>query len=347
MSQTQIANSDRRAVIYGCSGEYLTDEEAAFFRRHQPWGFILFARNCQSSEQIRNLCDALREAVGDDRAPIMIDQEGGRVARLKPPLASARPPMDRFGALMKLDPARARQAAFLGARLLAEDVRNVGVNVNCVPCLDLPQPDADQIIGDRALALHTDQISELGKEVLDGTLAGGVLPIIKHIPGHGRAMADSHLELPVVTATRDDLEQTDFLPFRNLSSAPMAMTAHVVFTAYDADHPATLSPRVIDEVIRGFIGFDGLLMTDDLSMKALDGTFQVRSQAALAAGCDMLLHCNGNMDEMQAVADVAPVLAGKAQGRAQAALDQLAAPRTFEKATEEQRFAELLKPVMA
>ncbi|MCI5046872.1 MAG: beta-N-acetylhexosaminidase [Aquisalinus sp.] len=340
-------SGDRRAVIYGCEGPQLTAEERAFFQQQRPWGFILFARNCQSPEQILALCHALRETVDDEIAPILIDQEGGRVARLKPPLAQERPPMDRFGALMKLDPAKARQAAFLGARLLAEDIRRVGVNVNCVPCLDLPQPDADQIIGDRALALHPDPISHLGQEVIEGTLAGGVLPIIKHIPGHGRAMADSHLELPVVTTARQELEQSDFVPFRNLNKATMAMTAHVVFTAYDEAAPATLSRTVIDDVIRGYIGFDGLLMTDDLSMKALAGSFQDRSQAALAAGCDILLHCNGDMAEMQAVAEVAPLLGGKARARAEAAMAELREAAQVDVTAEEQRFAELLKPVMA
>jgi beta-N-acetylhexosaminidase len=340
------SGSFQSAVIFGCAGEALTEEERGFFIRTQPWGFILFARNCKNPRQIKALCDELRATVGRDNAPILIDQEGGRVARLRAPEWKDRPPMDRFGELWRLDPAKGREAAFLGSRLIAEDLRQMGINVNCVPMLDVPQPDANQqVIGDRALAKHPEQIAALGREVMNGTLAGGVLPIIKHIPGHGRSLSDSHEDLPVVSASRDDLIETDFAPFRELADAPMAMTAHILYTAYDEKLPATQSKVIIDEVIRGEIGFDGLLMTDDLSMKALAGSFQERSQASLEAGCDMLLHCNGDMEEMQAVADVTPRLSGKALARAEAAVDTLLDPDVFEQDVREQEYASLLKPV--
>jgi len=342
-----MSNSPQRAFIAGCVGLSLTDEEKTFFEQSRPWGFILFARNCQDKDQIRKLCAELRATIGLDNAPILIDQEGGRVARLKEPGWPNRPPMARFGELYKLKHEKGAEAAFLGARLIAEDLTEIGVNVNCVPVLDVPQPDAHEIIGDRALANHPDVIASLGRDVINGSIAGGVLPIIKHIPGHGRAMADSHLELPVVTAPLDDLENVDLVPFKALSDAPMAMTAHVIYTAWDADNCATLSPKVVGDVIRRRVGFDGLLMTDDLSMKALSGSFEARARAALAAGCDMLLHCNGDMAEMQAIASVAPVLEGRALERAEAAMALLISQSGFDREKEEARFTQLLKPVMA
>ncbi len=334
----------RKAVIFGCSGETVTPEEVQFFQTHQPWGFILFARNCASPQQIQTLCSDLRACVNDPDAPILIDQEGGRVARLKPPQWPARPPMEHF---TKLGASESEEAAFLGARLLAEDVREVGVNVNCVPVLDVPLPDAHDIIGDRALGTMPEQVARLGREVIDGSLDGQVLPIIKHIPGHGGAMADSHLDLPIVDASREELENIDFAPFRALNDAPMAMTAHVVYSAIDADNPATLSPTVINKVIRGHIGFDGLLMTDDLWMKALSGSFKDRCEQALTAGCDMLLHCNGEMDEMQPIAATAPILSGKALERAERVMAALKPVSAFDREAAEERFNKLLKPVMA
>ncbi len=335
-----------RAVIFGCAGKELSPAEEQFFRKTRPWGFILFARNCVSPAQIKKLCTDLRATVDDDTAPILIDQEGGRVVRLKPPVWPQRPPMDRFGALAKLDPKKATEAAFLGARLLAEDVASLGINVNCVPVLDLPQADGHEIIGDRALASQPEQVALLGREVIRGTLAGAVLPVIKHIPGHGRALADSHLELPVVSTSKQDLAGTDFAPFKALNDAPMAMTAHVIYTAYDRELPATLSTLVINDVIRGEIGFDGLLLTDDLSMKALAGPFEDRARAAIAAGCDMLLHCNGDMAEMEAISKVAPKLEGVTALRAKRARDRLPQKIPFKRDEAEKRFAELLKPVM-
>ena len=335
------------AVIYGCEGERLTPDEKAFFADHLPWGFILFARNCVSADQVRALTAEMRALTGRADTPVLIDQEGGRVMRLKPPVWPQRPAMDRFGALMKLNPKEAAEAAFLGARLIAEDLVDLGINVNCVPMLDVPQPDANEaVIGDRALAKHPDQITALGREVMQGTLAGGVLPVIKHMPGHGRSLQDTHYDLPRVSASREDLRNTDFVPFKAMADAPIGMTAHIIYEAYDPDHPATASRTVISDVIRGEIGFDGLLLTDDLSMKALGGDFESRSRAVLGAGCDILLHCNGDMTEMTAVAKAAPVLSGKALARAEKALAFPGAGSEIHKENQEQRFAEILKPVM-
>lgn len=306
------------AAIYGCAGPSLTAEEKRFFRDADPWAFIVFARNIDTPDQLRALAQEMRETVGRE-APILIDQEGGRVARLKPPHWRAAPPMARFGEAYALAPEKALELARRNAQLLAVELRSVGVTVNCMPVLDVPQPGAHDIIGDRALSTDPAIIAALGRSVIEGTLAGGVAPIIKHIPGHGRALADSHLELPTVDASAEDLAAIDFSPFRALADAPMAMTAHVVYSALDAERPATTSPTVVAEIIRGAIGFDGLLMTDDLSMKALDGAMEDRSRSSLAAGCDMLLHCNGDIAEMRAIASVAPALSGRAAERARAA----------------------------
>jgi beta-N-acetylhexosaminidase len=311
-----------RAFIAGCSGLELTPDERAFFRDAAPWGFILFKRNVEAPEQVRALADALRETVGRADAPILIDQEGGRVQRMGPPHWRRYPPGRVYGGLAVNDPLAGREVARLAARLIAHDLRSVGITVDCLPVLDVPVPGAHDIIGDRAYAEEPGAIAVLGRAAAEGLLAGGVLPVVKHIPGHGRAAADSHEALPVVHASRRELE-VDFEPFRILSDMPLAMTAHVVYTAFDAEDPATTSRKVVDEVIRGAIGFDGLLMSDDLSMKALSGSFRERTEAALAAGCDVALHCNGNLEEMQAVATGAPSLSGKAQRRAENALDRI------------------------
>ncbi len=336
-----------KAVIFGCAGVQLTAEERAFFEDVQPWGFILFARNCESPAQIRALTEELRATIKRKDAPILIDQEGGRVARLKPPFWRARPPMDRFGALYEISPQKGKEAAFLGSRLMAEDLGRLGINVNCVPILDVPHEGAHDIIGDRALAKSAGDIAVLGGAVMAGSIAGGALPIIKHIPGHGRALADSHLELPIVDADLDHLRAVDFAPFKALNQAPMAMTAHVVYSAIDKTAPATVSGKLITQIIRGEIGFDGLLMSDDLSMKALQGSFAERSEAALKAGCDMLLHCNGDMVEMQEIAGAAIALEGKAARRAEAALALLADRNQadFDQERQEAHYARLLEPV--
>ncbi|HEU6441329.1 MAG TPA: beta-N-acetylhexosaminidase [Microvirga sp.] len=312
-----------RAFIAGCAGHELTPDEAAFFREAAPWGFILFRRNIDNPEQVRALCASLREAVGREEAPILIDQEGGRVQRMGPPHWPKYPSGATYGALHVNDPLVQRELARLGARLIAHDLRAVGVTVDCLPVLDVPSPGAHDVIGDRAYGKTPERVAVLGRAAAEGLLAGGVLPVVKHIPGHGRAGADSHLALPVVEASREELERHDFAPFRMLTDMPLAMTAHVVYTALDPERPATTSPVVIRDVIRGHIGYDGLLMTDDLSMKALSGSFREKTEAAFAAGCDMALHCNGEMEEMSAVAEASPILEGEALLRAEAALARI------------------------
>lgn len=322
---------DARAVILGCSGTTLTPEETAFFRDVRPWGFILFKRNIGTPDEVRALTAALRETVSRSDAPILIDQEGGRVQRMGPPHWPKYPSGRRVGAL-PLDLAR------LGARLMAHDLAEVGINVDCAPMLDVPVAGSDDIVGDRAFGTDPEAVIATGRAVAEGLMAGGVLPVIKHMPGHGRATCDSHLALPEVAADRASLAQSDFRPFRALADLPLAMSAHVVFTAIDPERPATLSPTVIREIVRREIGFDGLLMTDDLSMHALQGPFRARTEAAFAAGLDVVLHCNGRMDEMQGVAEATPLLTGDPARRAKAALARLAAPQPFDVAEARARF---------
>ncbi|HXZ01206.1 MAG TPA: beta-N-acetylhexosaminidase [Stellaceae bacterium] len=300
------------AAIFGCAGPRLEDGERDFFRAANPLGFILFQRNCETPDQVRALVAALREAVGRADAPVLIDQEGGRVARLKPPHWPAYP---AAAALAALGGERAREAVRLGARLIADDLARLGITVDCLPVLDIPVAGADAVIGDRAYGDTAAAVTELGHAACEGLLAGGVLPVLKHIPGHGRATVDSHHALPRVEAPRAALEASDFAPFRALADMPLAMTAHIVYTAFDAERPATLSRRVIDEAIRASIGFDGLLLTDDLSMRALGGGFADRAAGALEAGCDLVLHCNGDRAEMAEVAGAAEALSPKARAR--------------------------------
>lgn len=332
----------RASVIYGCAGTLLSDEERAFFTAVQPWGFILFARNVRDPEQVRVLVSGLRDTVSDARAPVLIDQEGGRVARLRPPHWKVRPPAKVFGDLYSADPTAAREATYLNARGMAQELAQLGINVDCVPVLDVPVEGANDVIGDRAFARDPEIVAVLGQVVIEAMLDGGVLPVIKHVPGHGRATADSHHALPRVSASHETLTHTDFAPFHALRDCPLAMTAHVVYEALDADNPATTSGTVIGDIIRGEIGFDGLLMSDDLSMNALSGTLGERARAALAAGCDMLLHCNGRMDEMKAVADEISPLAGEPLRRAGAALSYLRQPASFDTAAAEARLADLI-----
>lgn len=336
------------AAIYDCEGPRLSPEEKSFFKDVDPWGFIVFARHCSSADELRAHCDELRDCVGRENAPILIDQEGGRVARMAPPLFPRHPVPASFGELWRLDPEKAREAARLNAYLLARLVSDCGVNVNCVPMLDVPQPDADPtVIGDRAYAKHPDVITALGAEVIEGTYAGGALPILKHIPGHGRALCDSHHELPVVSASKADLIDVDFAPFRALNETPMAMTAHVLYDAFDADRCATLSPTVIENVIRGDIGFDGLLMSDDLKMKALGGSIEARTRDSFTAGCDIALCCNFSMEEKTQSVKGARELSGKAVQRADAALSKLRAVDRGNTAADYERLDQLLKPVLA
>ncbi|MCW5723916.1 MAG: beta-N-acetylhexosaminidase [Maricaulaceae bacterium] len=317
------------AAIYGVSGPVLTPDEKAFIRDASPWGFVLFARNVETPKQLARLTVALRDAAGRD-APVFIDQEGGRVQRLRPPHWRAAPPAERFGALYARDPEAALEAARLNHRLIAAELRAVGVDADCAPCVDISVPGAHDVIGDRAYAEDPAAVAALGWAAIEGLADGGVAPVIKHIPGHGRAGADSHLELPRVAASRELLETTDFAPFRALNDAAMAMTAHVVYESIDPDDPATLSAAMIGDVIRGHIGFDGLLMTDDLSMKALTGPLPARARRALAAGCDIILHCNGDRREMTAIAAEVPALAGAALRRAEAAGKARGAPQPFD-----------------
>ena len=332
----------RTRAIYGCAGTTLGAEERDFFREMQPWGFILFSRNIHDRAQLRDLVAALRETVGAMNAPVLIDQEGGRVSRLKPPQWKLRPAAARFGEVYADGHEAALEAVYLNSRLIAHDLVEVGINVNCLPVLDVPVEGADSVIGDRAFARDPAAIIDLGRAQIEGLLEGGVLPIMKHVPGHGRATADSHLALPRVTIGAEELSATDFVTFRSLDTCPMAMTAHVVYEAFDPNRPATTSPKLIREVIRGEMGFDGLLISDDLSMNALDGPLSSRTKAALFAGCDVVLHCNAKMDEMKQVASEAKPLDGHALRRANLALSHLSEPDEFDPAAAEARLLELL-----
>ncbi|WP_022727106.1 beta-N-acetylhexosaminidase [Fodinicurvata sediminis] len=294
-----------RAIIFGCEGPRLTHEERRFFEEVDPLGFILFARNIESPDQVHGLVEDLRATVGRQSAPVLIDQEGGRVQRLKPPQWRQLPPAEPFGLLWEQSPEKAGRAAWLHGYTIAHELSELGISVDCLPCLDLRFAGAHDIIGDRSFGADVEQVTVLGEAVSRGLLAGGILPVAKHIPGHGRALVDSHESLPRVTATLEQLDSSDFRPFRNLAWLPWAMTAHVVYEAIDDVNPATTSPRMIQDVIREAIGFDGLLLSDDISMKALEGDFAARTTKALAAGCDVVLHCNGDSKEMQAVAAAA------------------------------------------
>jgi len=335
-------------AIFGCGGLVLSADEQAFFRDCRPWGFILFARNIESPDQVKSLIQALRATVDDPSAPVLIDQEGGRVARLKPPHWRERLPAARFGALHEINPEAAREAVYLNARLIAHDLTTLGLNVDCLPVLDVPVKGAHDIIGDRAFAHDPATVIDLGRAQIEGLMEGGVLPVMKHIPGHGRAGSDSHLELPRVKTPREELSASDFVTFRSLDLCPMAMTAHVVYDSIDPQRPATVSPKVIREVIRGEIGFDGLLMSDDLSMQALDGSLGARAKAAQFAGCDVVLHCNGKMDEMKQVAAETKTLDGEALRRASHAMSQLELERAdaaFDPAIAEAHLLQLLAEV--
>ena len=303
-----------QAAIYGPEGLELTSDERSFFFDADPAGFILFKRNCETPEQVLRLTDSLREISGRPDVPILIDQEGGRVARMRPPVWPAFPPAERFAQLYQAAPSSAIEAARANARAIALTLRACAVNVNALPLLDVRQEGASDIIGDRALGSEPMQVAALGRAVLDGMASAGVVGIIKHIPGHGRALVDSHKELPVVMASAEELEM-DLEPFERLASAPMGMTAHVVYEAWDPDHPASLSPTVIGDIIRGRIGFNGWLMSDDLGMEALQGDFGDRAAGVIAAGCDVALHCSGKMDEMIAVANAVPAMSPEGDAR--------------------------------
>jgi beta-N-acetylhexosaminidase len=320
-----------RAFITGVSGLELNAEEREFIRSERPWGFILFKRNIEIPSQTALLIRELRDAVGEPAAPVLIDQEGGRVQRFGPPHWPTYPAGAVFGTLYDIDPALGLAAARLSARLIAGDLLETGVTVDCLPLADVPVAGADAVIGNRAYGTEPDKVAAIARAVTEGLEQGGILPVLKHIPGHGRATADTHFKLPVVDTPRAELERTDFAAFQPLADLPMAMTAHVVFSALDSAHPATTSATIIEQVIRGVIGFQGLLMSDDVSMNALAGSIAERTQAIFTAGCDMVLHCNGKLDEMREVAAVTPELSGKALERARRALASRRAPQAFDR----------------
>jgi beta-N-acetylhexosaminidase len=320
-----------RAFITGVSGPELSAEEREFVRIERPWGFILFKRNIDTPEQVIRLITELRVEVGEPDAPVLIDQEGGRVQRLGPPHWPLYPPGAVFGVLYDIDPVLGLTAALLSARLIAADLIETGVTVDCLPLADVPVAGADAVIGNRAYGTEPAKVAAIARAVTDGLQQGGILPVLKHIPGHGRATADTHFRLPEIDTSRSELERTDFAAFQPLADLPMAMTAHVVFSALDPAHPATTSATIIEQVIRGVIGFQGLLMSDDVSMNALSGLIAERTRAIFAAGCDMVLHCNGKLDEMREVARETPELSGKARQRAERALASRGAPQAFDR----------------
>src|SRR5215467_6596469 len=321
-----------KAFITGLSGTVLSAPERDFIRAERPWGFILFRRNIDTPAQVAALTAEVRNVLGEADVPILVDQEGGRVQRFRPPNWPLYPAGVAFGQLYDIAPALGLKAARLSARLIADDLTRVGVSVDCLPLADVPVAGADAVIGDRAYGTEVAKVAAIARAVTDGLDGGGILPVLKHIPGHGRATADTHFALPVVDTAESELERTDFAAFRPLADLPMAMTAHVVFSAVDAAHPATTSATMIERVIRGFIGFQGLLMSDDLSMNALAGSLAERTQAVFAAGCDMVLHCNGKLDEMRQVARETPELSGKALARAERALAARKPPQPFDRA---------------
>ena len=309
-----------RAFITGVSELELSAAERDFIRAERPWGFILFKRNIENPSQVSSLVRELRVSIDSPDAPVLIDQEGGRVARLGPPHWPVYPPGAVFGALYDIDPELGFRAARLSSRLIAADLIDLGITVDCLPLADVPVAGADAVIGNRAYGTEPAKVAAIARAVTEGLEQGGMLPVLKHIPGHGRATADSHFRLPLIDTSRDELDRTDFAAFQPLADLPMAMTAHVVFSALDPAHPATTSATIIREVIRGVIGFQGLLMSDDVSMNALAGTIAERTRAIVNAGCDMVLHCNGKLDEMCDVARETPELAGEALERARRAL---------------------------
>ncbi|MGL4404939.1 MAG: beta-N-acetylhexosaminidase [Notoacmeibacter sp.] len=311
------------AAIFGLLGHSLSVEEIGFFKRVDPWGYILFARNIDNAAQLRALTASIRAVSGRKNVPIFIDQEGGRVQRIKAPLAPLYPTGRQIGEIYKMNRKKGLRAAWLMSRLHAFDLEAYGINADCLPVLDVPIEGAHDVIGNRAYSHDPNEVAEIGMAAAEGLVAGGVLPVIKHIPGHGRGASDSHLDLPVVTTPHEELSATDFVPFKALSKMPIAMTAHITYSALDDQAPATLSKTVIRKIIRKEIGFDGLLMSDDVSMKALSGDFASRTGAIFAAGCDMVLHCNGDMAEMVAIAALLAPLRGKSLKRAKRAVKWL------------------------
>ena len=315
----------------GVCGTGLAAEEREFIASERPWGFILFKRNVATPAQVASLVRELRDATGQPGAPVLIDQEGGRVQRLGPPNWPIYPAGAVFGALYDVDSALGLAAARLSARLIAADLADLGITVDCLPLADVPVAGADAVIGNRAYGAEPGKVAAIARAVTDGLEQGGILPVLKHIPGHGRATVDTHFKLPVVDTSRKELERSDFAAFQPLADLPMAMTAHVVFSAFDSTQPATTSATMVEEVIRGVIGFQGLLMSDDVSMNALAGSLAERTRAIFDAGNDIVLHCNGKLDEMRDVARETPELSGKALERAFKALASRKAPKPFDR----------------
>ncbi|PWL18013.1 beta-N-acetylhexosaminidase [Falsochrobactrum shanghaiense] len=332
-----------KAWIAGISGTRLTADEIAFFRDEKPWGFILFARNVESLEQLADLTKHMRDLTGRSQTPVFIDQEGGRVQRLRPPLAPNYPSAAQIGAIYDRDREAGLRAAWLHARLHAFDLLKVGINVDCLPVLDVPVEGAHDVIGSRAYSRNPHSVAEMGRAATEGLLAGGVLPVMKHMPGHGRAFSDTHKELARVGVPLDELVAHDFVPFKALNDLPMAMTAHVIFDSIDPDHPATLSPTVIDTIIRDVIGFDGLIISDDISMKALQGDLDILAQAIIGAGCDMVLYCAGVMEELVRVAANVPLLEGKARKRAELAEVYVGEPDLSDETELREEFARMFE----
>jgi beta-N-acetylhexosaminidase len=330
-----------RAFITGLEGLTLSPNERSFLRDARPWGLIIFKRNVSTPDQVTKLIQSFRDIAGSE-APVLVDQEGGRVQRLGPPHWPAYPPGARYGELYDQEPAAGIAAARLAGHLIAADLRPLGIDVDCLPIADVPAAGGDPVIGDRAYGSEPSKVAKIAKAIAEGLEAGGVLPVVKHLPGHGRATADSHHKLPVVDTDRATLEASDFAAFKPLAGLPLGMTAHVVFSAIDPVAPATTSVTMVRQVIRGFIGFQGLLMSDDISMNALSGSIAERSRAALAAGCDVVLHCNGNLGEMVAVANETPELTGEAARRADAALVARKAPEEFDTEAARRLFTQMI-----
>lgn len=334
---------EHKALICSLRGTRPTVEERAFFKAEDPWGFIVFARNIEEPNQISDLCAELRDIVGRSDAPILVDQEGGRVQRFRPPHWENYPSASVLGDLFKIDREKGRRAVWLLSRLHAFDLLRVGVTVNCLPVLDIPTADSHAVIGDRAYGDTSDSVTVMGQSACDGLVAGGVMPVIKHIPGHGRATADTHFELPVVDESWETLATTDFKPFADLNHIPMAMTAHVIYSAVDPSAPATTSRIVMDHVVRSHMGYDGLVMSDDITMDALSGDLTQRTQAVFEAGCDIVLHCTGQIEEMKEVAAVTPALEGDAARRAIRALEGIGETDGADESLCREEFAQLLE----
>lgn len=322
--------SNPRAVIFGCAGRTLAREEARFFRDSDPLGFILFARNVDTPEQVRALCNELRDTVGRDDAPVLIDQEGGRVQRLAPPHWRDVPAPGVFADLHARNPEAAAEAARLNARLIAHDLNSLGISVDCLPVLDMPQPDSHPFLTGRAAGSTIEQSTLLGRATCEGLLAGGVLPVIKHLPGHGRATVDSHHDLPRVEASIEELQDFDFAPFKALCRMPWAMTAHIVYTAIDDQQPVSTSAIAVKNIIRDAIGFQGFLVSDDIGMNALRGTVAERAANGLRAGLDTVLHCSGVLSEMIGVSHAVEAMSAEAVQRFTGGNDHLAHPETLD-----------------